>query len=275
MKIKIGLGQIDCFLGNTGKNLDKHLSFIKEAKKKGVHIIIFPELSLTGYALREMVSEIALKKDSYEIESIREESSEGPDIVFGFAEESDDNRFYNTSLYISKGKIIGSQRKIFLPSYGMFEELRYFSKGDFLDIIETSYGNIGIEICEDTWHPVVTETLVMNGSRILVFQNASPTRISNSGNLTKEKNYLIAKFYSMIYGVYIVMVNRVGFENGINLWGGSAVFKPGGNVVCEGSQFLEELIIAEIDLNDIRDAHLSYPIVRDQKTDILFGRIRE
>jgi len=272
MKFRVGLAQVDCELGNIEKNLKKHIDFIKEAKKNNVELVVFPELSLTGYTLRDLVSEVALKCSSSEIEGLRKESLEGPDIIFGFVEESDEYKIYNSSCYLSKGEIIGCHRKIFLPTYGMFEEMKYFCKGTGLDIIETPFGKLGVEICEDTWHPIITETLVTKGAKLLVFQNASPMRINSDGNVTKENNYLISKFYSMIYGVYIIMVNRVGFENGINLWGGSALFAPGGEIIVEGEQFKEELIINEIDMDLVRNSQLSYPLLRDQDTDILFGK---
>ncbi|RKY89748.1 carbon-nitrogen hydrolase [candidate division KSB1 bacterium] len=272
MKLTVGLAQIDCKLGNIKKNLEKHISFIREARKNNAELVVFPELSLSGYFLKELVSEVGLKRDSEEINFLKKETIAGPDLVFGFVEECD-SKYYNTSLYISKGEVSGYHRKIFLPNYGMFDEMRDFSKGNELSLINTAFGKVGIEICEDTWHPIITETMVRYGAKILIFLQASPSRFNKDGNISMSKDYLICKFYSMIYGVYILMVNRVGYENGINFWGGSAVFKPGGEILCKGSQFNEELVIEKIDLEMIRYARLGFPLLRDQDSDVLFGKI--
>lgn len=264
MKLKIALAQINPTLGDINKNIKKHLSFCDSAIKKKADIIVFPELSLTGYALKDLNFELALNPYTSEIIEPLRKKSKKIVIICGAVEEDESNAVYNSALFISDGKVKFSHRKIFPPDYGMFEEMRYFSKGKTIDTYNTFFGKIGILICEDLWHISLPLILALKGAKIIITIAASPTILEITPPIKKPrhlrglKNYEINsehhKTYARLLSSYIVFCNRVGYEDGINFWGGSEVVDPFGNVVSLAKFFDEDLIISEIDFNLVRRA---------------------
>ena len=254
--MKIAIAQINPYLGDLNKNLEKHISFCREAIKNKADLILFPELSLTGYTLKDINFEIAFSiRNSGKIQKLLDMSKE-INIICGFAEEDDNYNIFNSAAYISGQKIIYTHRKIYPPTYGLFEEYRYFSKGTICKAQETNIGKIGMLVCEDLWHISLPYILAMDGAKIIFGLAASPTRLAvdkkdfNNYEINSEQHRTLSRLLS----VYLVFANRVGFEDGINFWGGSEVIDPFGNVISKGRLFDEDLIFAEIDLNVVKKA---------------------
>ncbi len=151
--LKIALAQINTKLGEVESNLQKHLEFIEEARKNNVDLITFPELSLTGYFLQDLtpsVAQVPSSDDPYFRQLL--DASEGMDIVVGFVEDDERHRFYISSAYLSHGDVLHIHRKVYLPTYGLFDEGRFFAWGDRVRAFDTPLGRFGILICEDFWH---------------------------------------------------------------------------------------------------------------------------
>lgn len=254
--MKIAIAQINSYLGNFEKNTEHHINFINEAIRNKAKLIQFPELSLTGYSIKDINYEIAINLSNSEklIKLLR--LSYEIDIICGLAEEDDNFNIFNSSIYLSKGKIIHSHRKIYPPTYGLFEEFRYFSKGKDSCSFDTTFGKAGILICEDMWHISLPYVLAMSGAKVIYGSAASPTRLAV--NHSDFKNYEINsehhKTFARLLSLYFVFANRVGYEDGINFWGGSEIIDPFGNVIAKGKLFEEEMIYASIDLNNVRHA---------------------
>jgi NAD+ synthase (glutamine-hydrolysing) len=262
MKFKIALAQINPALGDIEKNIKKHLSFCDKAIKKGADLIVFPELSLTGYSLKDLNFDIALNPVNPAVLKPLLEKSKKIDIICGGVEENDKFAVYNSAFYISKGRIQYTHRKVYPPDYGMFEEMRYFTRGNSADVPDTKFGKIGILVCEDLWHMSLPLIQALKGAKIIITIACSPTRLALNSKSKILKNYEINsehhRTYARLLSSYIVFCNRVGFEDGVNFWGGSEVIDPFGNVDKAAKFFDEDLIISVINLDTVRRArHLA------------------
>jgi predicted amidohydrolase len=268
MNVIIGLAQIYPKLGDVDANLALHLDLIEEAAGQGIELIIFPELSLTGYRLRDLAFEVCIQptgKDRVFAQLL--EASRDLDIVFGFVEADKRQKFHIASVYLSKGKIVYLHRKVYLPTYGMFDESRYFAWGNAIRAFDTRFGRVGLLICEDFWHISPPYLLWLDGADILIFTSASPGR-----GLATEQKIGSAKWvehinqaYASIFTNFIVHCNRTGFEDGVNFWGGSTVYDPEGNLIVQGPYYEEGLVTASLDLNQLRRTRTKLPLLRDER----------
>ncbi len=268
MKLKLGLAQITPNLGNVEANLDLHLQAIEEASENGVELLIFPELSLTGYRLRDLAFSVALKptyKDPVFARLL--DASRSLDLVVGFVEADRRQKFYISGAYLSGGEVIYVHRKVYLPTYGMFDEGRYFAWGDAVRAFDTRFGRVGILICEDFWHVSTPYLLWLDGADILILTSASPGR----GVATEQKigsaKWVehINQAYASMFTNFVIHTNRTGFEDGVNFWGGSTVFDPEGNKIAQGPYYEEALVTAKIDLNQLRRTRIRLPLLRDER----------
>lgn len=257
-KFKIALAQINPALGDFEKNLKKHLAFCDRAIKKKAELVVFPELSLTGYSIKDLNFDLAVSSNNQKLLEPLLKKSKSIDIICGGIEEDINYGIFNTAFYISGGKIEFTHKKIYPPDYGMFEEIRYFSKGKEVNVHDTKFGKLGVLVCEDLWHMSLPLIQALKGAKVLITIACSPTRLQMNTSSKTIKNYEINsehhKSYARLLSSYVVFCNRVGFEDGVNFWGGSEIVDPFGSVVKVAKFFDEDLIVAEIDYNKIRRA---------------------
>ncbi|MBI4548327.1 MAG: acyltransferase [Ignavibacteriae bacterium] len=256
MKFTIALAQIDNVLGDIAKNVKKHVEFIRRAKVGGADLVVFPELSLSGYSIKDINWELALRPDNDKrLTPLIKESSEIA-IIAGCVEESDEFGIYNSAFLFERGKVISVHRKIYPPTYGMFEESRYFSPGKSVKAIDTTVGRIGVLVCEDLWHLPLPYILAQDGAQAIIGIAASPTRLAGedariqNAQINSEQH----KAYARLLSSYVVFCNRVGYEDGVNFWGGSEVVGPSGDIIVQAKLFDEDLVFVEIDENHVRRA---------------------
>ena len=153
MKFSVALAQLAPKLGNFSDNIEAHLRWVEKARTAGANLVVFPELSLTGYILQDLVPDIAVPlPDATRLQPLLD-ACRGIDCVFGFVEVSSNFNYYNAAAYVSDGKILHVHRKLYLPTYGMFDEMRFFAMGENLRTFQTQFGELGLLICEDLWHP--------------------------------------------------------------------------------------------------------------------------
>ncbi len=247
------LAQIAPSLGDLGANIDKHLDFIQRAKDGGAELIVFPELSLTGYIVRDMNFELALHPEHPLLDPFRESSSDMT-IILGAIEESEHYGVYNSAFVFDRGSV-KSYRKIYPPDYGIFEEGRYFLSGESARCIQTRHGRIGVLVCEDLWHLSLPFLQALDGTHMLCVISASPTRMPGAGGLTNyQMNSQQHAALCRLLSVNMVFVNRVGYEDGVNFWGGSEAVNAFGQVLIAGSADSEELLFTEVKEEDVRRA---------------------
>lgn len=279
MRLKIGLAQIYPKLGDVAANLDKHLAYIEQADQAGVDLIVFPELSLTGYQVQDLVPEVAIRasRDDGAFRALLD-ASRHMDIVFGFVQEDRRERFYTSAAYLSQGETLHIHQKIYLPTYAMFDEGRYFDQGEQARAFDTRYGRAGMLICEDFWHMSPPYLLWLDGADILIFHSASPSRGLDAGDRLEGSRWveLVNQAYGSIFTSYVIHCNRVGYEDGKNFWGGSSIVNPDGEFLTRGCYFDEKLIVQEIDLNQLHRTRSRLPLLRDERPDLVqreLGRI--
>lgn len=269
-EMTVALGQIRPMLGNVEANLQKHLEWIAKAKQQGASLIVFPELGLTGYHVQDLTLEVARTLDSPEIQSIVA-ASVGIDVVVSFVEESLDHQFYVSSLYASEGNIASVHRKVYLPTYGMFDEGRYFASGTGFRVFNTRFAPTGMLICEDAWHLPSPYLLASGGATLLLVPASSPARsVSDQDTFGSQQFWHeMNRVYAQLLGVHLVFVNRVGFEDGISFFGGSGVVGPKGEWLAQAPVLEESLTVTTIDLTAVRRARYESPMMRDEKPDLV------
>jgi predicted amidohydrolase len=269
MKLTIGLAQISPRLGDVQANLGKHLEFVERAAGQGVQLLVFPELSLTGYMLQDLVHEVAcLPGDPLFVPLL--EASHKLDLIVGFAERDVRGRLFTAGVYLAQGRIVHVHRKVYLPTYGMFDEGRDFDWGEEVRAFDTRFGRAGLLICEDFWHASPPYLLWLDGADLLLLTSASPGRgMDRRGKLGSSRFVeLVNQAYANLFGCFVVHVNRVGFEDGVNFWGGSTVYGPDGELIAQAPYFDESLLVAALDLSALRRARARLPLLRDERPEL-------
>ena len=272
MKLSLALAQINTKLGAIEANLEKHLAMVKQARARGANLVIFPELSLTGYVLQDLVPRVALRptRDDPIFRKLLD-ASQDIDIVVGFVDEDHRHRFFIASAYLSNGEVLHVHHKVYLPTYGLFDEGRFFAWGDRVRAFDTRFGRFGICICEDFWHASPPYLLWLDGADLMIFTSASPGRGISAEPELESARWVehINQAYASLFTSYIVHANRVGYEDGLNFWGGSTIFDPNGDLVIKGPYHEEGITVAEIDLNEIHRTRARLPLLRDERTSLV------
>lgn len=268
MHITIALAQIYPKLADLQHNLAKHLDYIEQALEQGADLIVFPELSLTGYQVQDLVPEVAIHSDSDDPVFARLlDASEKIDIVVGFVHEDRRRRFYIADAYLAGGQVLHIHHKLYLPTYAMFDEARYFARGSRVRAFDTRFGRVGMLICEDFWHISPAYLLWLDGADVLILNSSSPSRgLSASERLGGTRWVeLVNQAYGSLFTAYVLHCNRVGYEDGKNFWGGSSVVDPDGEFMTQGLYFEEALITQAIDLNQLHRTRARLPLLRDER----------
>jgi predicted amidohydrolase len=272
--VRLAIAQCAPALGAFRRNLAMHRDWIAKAKAAGAGLVVFPELSLTGYYLKDLAGEIACRADGDELRPIAEASRE-IDICAGFVERGPDARLHIAQGYWSHGALVHVHRKVYLPTYGIFDDGRYFGPGDRFDVFPSVAGPAGIAICEDLWHVSVPYLYGATGATVLLSPASSPGRgVAEGGDLgTAESCRLMDHFYATYLTMYVVFVNRVGHEDGIAFWGGSEVVAPDGTVVARAPDFEEQLLLAEVDTELVARERDRNPLIRDERPDLVIAQL--
>lgn len=267
---RVALAQISPRLGDLDANVGQHLEIVRAAARDGAGVVVFPELSLTGYLLRDQVPEVALCVTDRRFRRLVR-ASRSIDVVVGFVEETADHRYHNAAAYLSGGRVVHVHRKLYLPSYGMFHEGRDFAPGETLRSFQTRFGTMGMLVCEDAWHPTSAFLLAQQGAQTIFVLSNGPTRGARPGHgisslgLWQQLIEVTARFQT----VFAVYVNRTGVEDGITFGGGSVVVDPLGRTLTRLAALEEEQVQVELDGEVLRRARTAYPLLRDANIELV------
>jgi predicted amidohydrolase len=272
----VAIAQISAHLGDMEKNIDVHLNLVEKARKNKADLIVFPELSLTGYTLQDFVPDVAIKPYESPIIERLKQSSREISLVVGFVEEKERGLFFNSAAYLSDGEILHIHRKVFLPTYGMFEELKFFGQGKNFLTFESSFGKTGLMICYDFLHYGAGYLLFAGGSEIIIVISAAPGRgiSGDQGWETSHMWELMGESLSRFSTSFVIYANRVGFEDGKSFAGGSFIYNPGGRLLAKASYGDEEFMVTDIDLDEIRTFRKKWPYKRDEKPEIVLEALK-
>ncbi|NOR52813.1 MAG: hypothetical protein GQ536_01825 [Candidatus Aminicenantes bacterium] len=274
--MKVALAQISPFLGDVRKNLDLHLRYFEKARKKKVDLLIFPELSLTGYTLKDLVEDVAISPEDNSIFDRLIAESHDVSSVLGFVEEKERGLFFNSAAFLSQGEILHIHRKVFLPTFGIFEEAKFFAQGKNFHTFPTPYGNTGMMICRDFLNYGAGYLLFAGGSEIMIIISAAPGRGIAGGEAyeTSRMWESMGETISRFSTSFLIYCNRVGFEDGKHFAGGSFIFDPLGKLVSIASYLDEDFLVQEINLDFIREARKKWPYKRDDKPEVILEALK-
>ena len=256
----------------TGRNLATIADITRQASGEGADLVLFPETSTAGYFLEGGVLEASLTKEklAYELWGRLKDGLDRPiDMALGFYEIAD-GILYNSAAYLEFTpdgvRINGVYRKIFLPTYGVFDEERFVSRGRDLAMIETRFGRLALLICEDIWHSVMPMLCAVRGAQMLLVPAASPARGFSGAEIENHERYRrLFRAVSEEHAVYVINSQLIGFEGGKGFIGGSMVVDPFGNVIAEAPIAEPQLLIADIDLDLVGIARAQSPLLSDLK----------
>ncbi|MEX1023739.1 MAG: nitrilase-related carbon-nitrogen hydrolase [Planctomycetota bacterium] len=271
MDTTISLEQTNPRLGDVATNLADHLERIERARKDGAGLVAFPELSLTGYFLKDQVVDLGMELDAAPLAQLAE-ASKGISIAVGFVERSDDGQLYNAYGLFEEGELRACHRKVHLVSYGLFDEGRDFAAGDRFVAWESRVGRIVPLICEDFWHVPSTYLYFLADVDLLLVASASPARgvaATYEGLGSVHTWNALLRAAALWSRTWVAYAGRVGWEDGIGFAGASAVFDPEGDLVEQLGGLAPGRLRVAIDRASLHRARISTPLRRDEKPWIL------
>lgn len=274
--MKIRAIQFSPALGNIARNFDNHIKYIEAAKKEHTDLIIFPELSISGYHLKDILYDVALPPD-HDIIMQFKKLSENIDIIIGAPYEEPAGIFYNSALFFSKGELVHNHRKVQLPNFGMFEEQMIFKAGDRFRTFKIDEFTAGIVICREILFPVSAYMYYLQNVDFLVGISNSPYRgIANVENgFTSLKLWeRLGEVFAIQHHMHYVFVNRSGYEDGMGFGGGSFYAAPGTGIVKKAAYFDEDVMDFEIDMEAVRRARIGANYLRDERPEVILKELK-
>jgi NAD+ synthase (glutamine-hydrolysing) len=271
--LRIALAQLAPRLGELEANLERHRSVIRAARGDGADLVVFPELGLTGYLLQDLAAEVAMRLDDPRLAGLASETADGGSAVVSFVEESGDHRLFIAAALLEDGEIRHVHRKVFLPTYGQFDERRFFAAGDTIRATPSRLGvGVGIGICEDFWHLGTPLLLALDGAQVLLNVSSSPGRdlaARNEVGLGTATSWrTLMRTYAQLTTSYVVFVNRVGVDESMTFWGGSEVIGPSGEPVFSAPFFDDDVYLVDITIEDVRRERIALPLLRDERLEL-------
>ena len=300
--MKIAMCQTQPKLMDVTANVEDTIDKINVCKEKGADLIVFPELALTGYFVGLGYHEAALTMDSPHIRRIAG-ATRGTAAVVGFIEESRSMNFDNSALVAVDGELQFAYRKLNLPNYGVFEERKFLSSGKHVRVFRHQGLNIAVFICNDLWHPSLPYLgITQKADVFLTLFNSSEGSMADEFN-NIESWEIINRFYSRIFGIYNICVNRVGEEGPeavrcepaktgetgfpdafrlpeirktYHFWGGSEIINPFGHAIYKAGKDDEEVVMGAISKDMLRRKKIVLPYLKNDDPYFTFrelGRI--
>lgn len=269
-KIKLALCQISSKRESKKENIAKIEKLTKKAKQQGADIAIFPELALTGYVVLDQIYELAEPIPGPSTEKTQALARQtGMHIIFGMPELSEKTKatVYNTAVMVGPKGLIGTYRKMYLPTHSVFEEKRYFRPGYQPATFQTELGNIGLTICYDVFFPEVFRLTRLKGAQLIVCISASPA-------IRRGYFEILTAARALENTAYLAYVNLAGVEDGLQFWGGSRLVSPTGDVLAAAKYDEEDFVVCEVDYSDLRTAETFIPTLRDLRPE-LFDKLKE
>jgi len=271
--MRIALAQVDCTLGDVDANVERAAAAIAAARGEGADLLVFPELNLCGYSVGEVEHDLAVRVDDPRITRLSREA--GPmGVLLGFSEVGSGLHTYNSAAYLVDGHVVHVHRKLYLPTYDVFEERKHFSPGQEMRAFETAHARTAILTCNDAWQPQLAFVAVQDGARLLLVPTSSAQSMFPERYDSPTYWQDITRFYGRMFQVYVVFVNRVGEEGKLRFWGGSHVADPWGNIVTEAPMDEEALRCVDVDLSSVRRRRREVPLVKEARLGLVIREMQ-
>ena len=279
---RLAIAQIRPTKGDYAANLQRIGGVLAQLAQlePRVDLLIFPETSTSGYFVEGGVRDVAVTAGTlFRDLSLQHEAAKALpiDVAVGFYEVFQ-NRFYNSCLYASLGSaspgIRYVHRKVFLPTYGVFDEERFVERGREVHAFDTGWGRVAILICEDAWHSITGTIAALEGAQVILVPSASPARGTGMDEEGTRLPASVVRWERILrtlaeeHGVYVAYASLVGFEGGKGFPGGSVVVSPSGDVVLRGPLFEEAVLTYDLDLNELTRARADSPLLADLEVNL-------
>ena len=267
-KLRVGLAQFKPKKADIASNLSRVREVVSE-QAGAVDLLVFPETSLTGYFLEGGVAEVA--RSATDVASgLGSPPGGAPDVVLGFFERHH-RRLHNSVVYLTPGEqgfeATHVHRKMFLPTYGVFDEARFVEAGKNVRAFDTRFGRVGLLICEEMWHSLPPTILAVGGAELIIAVSASPARDFTPGGEGRPHNLsrweALAPATALEHGVFVVVSQLVGSEGGKVFPGGSLAVAPDGTVLARGPLFEAGVTVAQLELAALDRARVASPLLAD------------
>jgi predicted amidohydrolase len=272
VEYRIALAQVAPRLGDLDANLEMVADRVRAAAAEGAALTLLPELALTGYLLQDLVPEVALRADDRRLLGVGD-AAPGTFVAVGFVEETDEHRYANSVALVRDGVLVGLHRKVYLPTYGLFDEGRFTRPGDRIRTVDAGepFGRIGLSVCEDFWHASLPMLQALDGAALLVNVAAGPSRApgSEAGLQAIEGWHKMQDTYALLGTVPLAFCNRVGNEEGLTFWGGSRIVGADGSTVVQAPLWEEALVIGTLETGDLRMQRYGLPLLADERLELV------
>ncbi len=270
--MRITLAQVDSRPGELEANVARAEQAIAEAVSTGTDLVVFPELSLSGYTIGDLKEDISIPPDDERMVKLARAATKGAGVLFGFPEaQAHGLHIYNSAAYYEDGLLVHVHRKLFLPNYATFEERKHFLPGQSSRAFPIMGGRhrAATLICNDAWQPQLAYVATQDGALILLVPSCSAQSMFPEKYDSRSYWRGITRFYGRMFQLYVVFVNRVGTEGSLRFWGGSHVVDPWGEVIAEADEYQEQLLTVDIDLSLVRRRRRDIPLVREGRLGLL------
>jgi predicted amidohydrolase len=261
--VRVTLGQVEAALGDVPENVRRTREVLDRARSDRADLVVLPELMLTGYSLGRVSEDVSRSLDDSEIVELAE-AADGLGCVVGFAEAGRVHT-YNSAASLERGEVRHVHRKLYLPTYDIWEERKHFTPGDTMRSFDTDIGRVAILICSDAWQPALAVLAVQDGARVLIVPANSTGRRPAIEDEWRDAN----RFYARMLECYVVFVNRVGEEHELSFWGGSHVYDPWGELVAEAPVDEPAVVTVDLDLGGVRRRRREMPLVKEARLALL------
>ena len=270
--LRVGAAQIDPTEADIAENLSQHIHYIELARQRDVDVLVFPELSLTGYQVKSRTPDLAITRNDPRLLTLAEAAGDMT-VVAGFVEEGWAVQFHNSAVALRRGEVTFVHRKLNIASYGNLEEAKSFANGRFMDVFthELPWTASSL-ICADAWNPALVYLAALAGATFLIMPIASSHTAVGIEFSNPEGWDTALSFYGMMYGMPVVMANHCGSRDGEDYWGHSRVVDAHAKVLAMAGE-KEELVVADLSYDAIRQARFQLPTVRDSNLDLIHREI--
>jgi NAD+ synthase (glutamine-hydrolysing) len=280
--LRLAIAQIRPTKGDYAANLQKIGGVLAQVAKLDppVDLVMFPETATSGYFVEGGVRDVAVTAGTlFRDLSLAHQAVKAPpiDVAVGFYEVFQ-NHFYNSCLYASLGdaspRILHVHRKVFLPTYGVFDEERFVERGRDIRAFDTKLGRVAILICEDAWHSVSGTIAALQGAQLVIVPSASPARGTGMDEEGTRLPTSVVRWERILkgiadeHGVWVAFASLVGFEGGKGFPGASVLVNPSGEIVLRGPLFEEAVLTYDVDLDEMTRARAESPLLADLEVNL-------
>src|SRR5213593_1207532 len=285
--LRLAIAQIRPTKGEYAANLQRIGGVLAQVAKldPSMDLVAFPEAATSGYFVEGGVREVAVTAGTLFRDLVEQhQAAHAPplDVAVGFYEVFQ-NRFYNSCLYASLGNASSGSaspgikhvhRKVFLPTYGVFDEERFVERGHEVRAFDTRFGRAAILICEDAWHSLTATIAALDGAQLVILPSASPARGTGKTDGGESLPASVVRWERIVrniaeeHGVFVVYASLVGFEGGKGFPGGSLVVLPSGEIALRGPIFEEAVLTADLDFDLITQARADAPLLADLEVNL-------